>query len=62
MDGCAMYSVLKLSGTLKTWQIRYCCADYKKCARYQLNEAGRPVPVDLMPNGVRLSQRNKEKG
>lgn len=49
-----MYPLLSLSGTLKTWQIRYCTADYEKCARYQRAARGLPVAPELMPNGALL--------
>jgi hypothetical protein len=53
---CEMYKLLKLSGSLKTWQSRYCnSASHKECARYQLSLAGRPVPINLMPNGALLN-------
>ena len=49
-----MYALLQLSGTLKTWQSRYCKADYTQCARYKLSLAGKAVPQNLMPNGSLL--------
>jgi hypothetical protein len=51
---CPMYSLLQLSGTLRTWQSRYCKADYAQCARYKLSIAGKSVPQNLMPNGSLL--------
>jgi hypothetical protein len=54
-----MYKLLKLSGTLKAWQNRYCCADYKQCARYQMSAEGRRVPVNLMPNGAYLRTNSR---
>lgn len=57
MDGCSMYPLLKLSGSLKTWQIRYCSGEFTVCARYKRTSRGLPVAPDLMPNGVLLSQR-----
>lgn len=59
MPTCEMYALLKLSGTLKTWQTRYCCADYTSCARYKLSLQGRKVPVNLMPSGSLLRTSNK---
>lgn len=53
-SSCEMYELLTLSGTLKTWQTRYCNAEYKNCARYQLASLGRPVARNLMPNGQHL--------
>ncbi len=49
-----MFRLLKLAGTLRTWQIRYCAADFTACARYQMAQTGRPVPQSLMPNGQHL--------
>jgi hypothetical protein len=56
-----MYALLKLSGTLKTWQSRYCQADYTECARYKLSTLGKPVPQNLMPNGATLRLANAKK-
>jgi hypothetical protein len=52
-----MYALLTLSGTLKTWQSRYCCADYEQCARFKLSKQGKRVPINLMPNGALLRTR-----
>lgn len=49
-----MYALLKLGGSLETWQSRYCRADYSVCARYRLAQQNKPVPLNLMPNGARL--------
>lgn len=54
IQGCEMYTLLTLSGTLKAWQSRYCKADYTTCARYQASKQGRRVPSNLMPNGQHL--------
>jgi hypothetical protein len=51
---CEMYDLLQLSGTLATWKINYCSADFTRCARYKLAAENKPVPINLMPNGVRL--------
>jgi hypothetical protein len=54
-----MYALLKLSGTLKLWQTRYCQAEYTECARHQLSQKGGPVPQNLMPNGALLRLASK---
>ncbi|MDD9936405.1 MAG: hypothetical protein OXT09_22530 [Myxococcales bacterium] len=59
IEGCEMYTLLKLSGTLKAWQSRYCCADYKECARFKLSADNRRVPINLMPNGAYLRSNDK---
>jgi hypothetical protein len=56
-----MYGLLKLSGTLATWKINYCNADYSRCERYKLAALGRPVPINLMPNGGLLRGQSSEK-
>lgn len=52
-----MYPLLSLAGSLKTWQIRYCNAEYSSCERYKRSTQGRQVPAELMPNGVLLKKR-----
>lgn len=61
-DGCAMFDLLKMAGTLRTWQIRYCGGKFQECARYKTSELGRPVPTYLMPNGqyLRVSAARKK--
>lgn len=51
---CAMYSLFKHAGTLSVFKINYCRGAYQTCARYQLSEQGRSVPLRLMPNGQTL--------
>ncbi len=52
---CPMFSLFRLAGALRTWQIRYCDADFEGCARFRLSQQGRPVPQNLMPNGATLN-------
>ena len=59
-SSCEMYQLLKLSGTRKTWQTRYCDADFSECARFQEAAKGRPVPINLMPNGKYLNVPGKD--
>lgn len=55
VDSCEMYKLLKLSGSLKIWQARYCfSAQHTECARFKLSLTGKPVPINLMPNGALL--------
>lgn len=46
-----MYAEFKMKTVLQFWQKAYCDADYARCERYQLAAEGKPVPVNLMPNG-----------
>ena len=57
MTGCAMYTLLTLSGSLQTWQIRYCKGDFESCERYRRTQQGRNVPAQLMPNGMLLKTK-----
>ncbi len=59
MASCPMFPLLSLAGTLKTWKTRYCQGNHTACERYQRNLQGRMIPPDLMPNGVRLSDRSR---
>jgi hypothetical protein len=56
-----MYPLLTLSGTLKTWQIRYCHADYQTCERYKRAQQGLPVAAALMPSGALLRRATASK-
>ncbi len=49
-----MVSRFVLQATMKTWQLRYCDADFAACERYRRNCCGMSVPADLLPNGKRL--------
>jgi hypothetical protein len=61
VSGCEMYSLFRLAGTLATWKINYCNADYERCERYKLSSLGRSVPINLMPNGSLLQIRGAAK-
>jgi hypothetical protein len=56
-----MYGLLKLSGTLAAWKINYCSGDFSRCERFKLSALGRPVPINLMPNGARLRSPDSSK-
>ncbi len=59
MQSCTIFPLLSVSGTLKTWQDRYCSGAFDTCERYKKAEKGLSVAPDLMPNGVRLGDRSK---
>ena len=54
LERCELYPVFLLKASLRTWQIRYCEADYSVCERYRMAEMGLRVPANLLPNGKRL--------
>lgn len=59
LEACKLYPLFKLQASLKTWQIRYCEADYTACQRYQVAKRGEPVPLQLLPNGKLLPSGKK---
>ncbi len=52
---CPLFSVFTMNSALSVWRTNYCAADFARCARYQLSLQGRPVPVNLLPNGKSLA-------
>jgi len=62
MRTCAMYPLLTLAGTLRTWQTRYCQGEFEGCERYKRTLQGRTVPANLMPNGMLLRQQPATSG
>jgi hypothetical protein len=60
-NGCEMYGLLKLSGTLAAWKINYCNGDFARCERFRLAALGRHVPPNLMPNGALLRSPESSK-
>jgi hypothetical protein len=54
LGGCKLYPLFKLRASLRTWQVRYCEAEYTACQRYKTAKRGEPVPLQLLPNGTQL--------
>ncbi|MCC6873090.1 MAG: hypothetical protein IT378_02185 [Sandaracinaceae bacterium] len=52
-----MYEIFTLGGALAAWKINYCAGEFTRCERYVRSQAGQPVPVNLMPNGVLLKKK-----
>jgi hypothetical protein len=48
-----MFDKLAMPGTARIWQLGYCDDEeiYPTCARFQLSEEGKTVPLELMPTG-----------
>ena len=36
----------------ESWRKKYCEGNFKECARYKMEEAGKPHPDNLMPDGT----------
>ncbi|MCC6806381.1 MAG: hypothetical protein IT381_03065 [Deltaproteobacteria bacterium] len=56
-DGCVLFPLFALKASLKTWQIRYCDADYSRCERFEKAQRDEPVPDSLLPNGKSLPSK-----
>lgn len=57
IESCPMFQLMSYAGTLAAWKIRYCEGPYQTCARFDLSRKGRPVPINLMPNGAMLNKK-----
>jgi hypothetical protein len=60
VESCRLYPVFRLQASLRTWQIRYCEADYECCERHRRAKLGLPVPLQLLPNGKSLPTSAKK--
>ncbi|MFO0764913.1 MAG: hypothetical protein U0487_02600 [Patescibacteria group bacterium] len=54
LASCPMFALFTQNTTTRIWKDNYCEGDFKKCARYQRSQEGKPVPNTLMPNGKEL--------
>jgi hypothetical protein len=54
IEACELYPLFRLRASMRTWQIRYCEADYAACERYRRAQCGDPVAAELLPNGMSL--------
>jgi hypothetical protein len=48
---CQLSNKIQMRSALRVWQSFYCDGIFSRCERYKLAEAGREVPVRLLPNG-----------
>ena len=53
-SNCPMYSLFNLKATMGVWKALHCEGPFADCERLKLFEAGKPVPVNLLPNGKLL--------
>ncbi len=54
MSGCPLFKQFSLKASLAVWTSRYCESDFARCARLQLANEGKPIPLNLLPNGRML--------
>jgi hypothetical protein len=57
IQNCQLYPLFRLRASMKTWQIRYCESEYTTCERFRLSKEGKPVPPELLPNGMSLPSK-----
>ncbi|HEX9626572.1 MAG TPA: ankyrin repeat domain-containing protein [Acidiferrobacterales bacterium] len=51
---CELFAQFALNPALKIWQTHFCEAEFTQCARFQLSKQGKPVPLNLLPNGKKV--------
>ena len=61
-EHCPLYPEFTLKASLKTWQVRYCTADYTSCERFRRSQAGMSVPARMLPNGMNLPGSSASSG
>ena len=54
MGGCPLFKQFSIKASLAVWTARYCESDFARCARLQLATEGKPIPLNLLPNGRML--------
>jgi len=62
VKGCELFVQFAMNPALELWKMNYCEGDHKRCVRYRMSNAGRPVPLTLLPNGrmVRAHRSSEE--
>jgi hypothetical protein len=55
MDSCELFPLFQLKSALRVWQINYCEGHWESCARYQASCGGQAVPINLLPNGKKIT-------
>jgi hypothetical protein len=51
---CELFAQFALNPALKIWQTHFCEGEHTQCARFQLSKQGKPVPLNLLPNGKKV--------
>lgn len=60
IESCELFPLINRPGFLRVWQINYCESDFARCERYKQSNAGRAVPVTMLPNGENLAALAKK--
>lgn len=51
---CPLFQVFTTKTGLAVWKTFYCEGSFERCARWNLVSEGKPVPMNLLPNGKLL--------
>lgn len=51
---CNLAALFTSRSAMLRWRREYCEGEYRECQRFQLEQAGQPVPEGLLPNGFVL--------
>ncbi len=51
---CPMFKQMSMKIALSVWRTFYCEGDFARCERWKLVSAGKPVPLNFLPNGRTL--------
>jgi hypothetical protein len=54
VDSCPLFKQFQMKTALRVWQGYYCEGDFSRCERWKLVSVGKPVPMNLLPNGRTL--------
>ena len=54
IGSCPLFKAFSVKSSLKLWQSFFCEGAYERCERYKLVVEGKPVPLQLLPNGRTL--------
>jgi len=56
IDKCPMFEKFEGEAIFKFWIKNYCKGKHAKCVRKELKNAGKEVPINLLPNGTLLTR------
>lgn len=55
INSCPLFKQFSIKASLLVWTARYCESDFARCERLKLAVEGKPVPLNLLPNGRMLA-------
>jgi hypothetical protein len=54
IEACPLFKAFSVKSSLKVWQAFFCQGAFQNCERYKLVVQGKPVALQLLPNGRML--------